>query len=88
MPRSVVSINCFCGALALLTAGGARSVAAQSGTVQGTISDSAGTAVVGASLSVEGTALRATSGTGGKYVLRGVPRGEQRLLVRAIGSRP
>jgi iron complex outermembrane receptor protein len=63
-------------------------LAAQSGTVQGRVTDSAGTAVVGAQVSVDHTGLRVTSTAGGKYVLRGVPAGGQTLRVRAIGFAP
>jgi iron complex outermembrane receptor protein len=78
----------LCLALAILMVCTALPLAAQAGTVQGKISDSAGTAVVGANVSVEGTALRATSGSGGKYVIRGVPKGERRVQARAIGFAP
>ena len=88
MRRSLVRTTGLCLSLALLTLCSARPLAAQSGTVQGKVSDSTGAAVVGASISVEGTGLHVTSGSSGKYVIRGVPRGERRVQVRAIGFAP
>src|SRR5688572_9235611 len=58
---------------------------AQSGSVSGTISTDAGIPLVGASVTVDGTGLRASSGPAGAYVLRGVPRGTHTVRVRFIG---
>jgi iron complex outermembrane recepter protein len=58
---------------------------AQTGTVRGQVADSAGTPLAGASITLEGTGLRATSGTGGSYELRGVPSGARTLRARLIG---
>jgi iron complex outermembrane recepter protein len=71
------------GVLALCVVAGP--VAAQSGTVQGRVADSAGTPIAGAVVVVERTVLGATSGADGRYVLRGVPAGTRALRVRAIG---
>jgi hypothetical protein len=60
-----------CIALTLLAA---APLAAQSGTLQGTVSDSAGAALDNASVTVDGTGLRTTTRAGGGYELRGVPR--------------
>jgi iron complex outermembrane receptor protein len=68
--------------------GGAGPLAAQSGTVQGRVTDSAGAAIVGAIVTVDHTGLRVSTGGTGKYVLRGVPKGGQTLQVRAIGFAP
>ena len=61
---------------------------AQSGTVRGKITDSAGTAVVGATVTIDNTALRATSASDGHYALTGVPEGERTVRVRAIRYKP
>lgn len=88
MPRSLVRlISLFAGAL-LLNSSLPVAVEAQAGTVQGRIADSAGGAIVGASVSVEGTTIRATSTLSGRYTLRGVPAGTRTLRVRAIGYTP
>ncbi|HET6795528.1 MAG TPA: carboxypeptidase-like regulatory domain-containing protein, partial [Gemmatimonadales bacterium] len=60
-------------------------LAAQSGTVRGTVSDSAGAPLPNASIAVEGTELRTTSGNQGEYELRGVPAGPHTIRVRLIG---
>ena len=62
-------------------------VAAQAGTIHGTISDSAGPGLANAAVTVEGTALRGVSGTGGAYEIRGVPSGTYTVRVRLIGYR-
>src|SRR5690349_11538570 len=58
---------------------------AQSGTIQGKVADSAGTAIVGAIVSVDHTVLRTTTGSGGRYEIRGVPTGTRTVRARAIG---
>ena len=60
-------------------------LAAQAGTLQGTVSDSGGTTLPNASITVEGTGLRATTGANGGYELRGVPAGTYTVRVRLIG---
>ncbi len=75
--RLVVSLM-----LALLAAG---PLAAQSGTLQGTVSDSAGQTLPNASVTVEGSGLRATTGANGGYEVRGVAAGTYTVRVRLIG---
>ncbi len=60
-------------------------LSAQTGTVRGRVADSAGAALSGVAIVVEGTNLRATSGTGGAYEIRGVPSGSRTLRARLIG---
>ena len=85
MPRFVVRTVALCVVLVGLAFGAARPLAAQSGTIQGKVTDSTGAVIAGAVVTVDHTGLRvSTSGTG-KYVLRGVPAGGQTLQVRAIG---
>src|SRR5262249_37760794 len=62
--------------------------AAQAGSVKGTVSDSSGAPVAGALVTVDRTTLRAITTASGQYQLRGVPKGNQTLLVRAIGFVP
>jgi iron complex outermembrane recepter protein len=70
-----------------LTVSAAAPLAAQAGTIRGTISDSAGPGLANAAVTVEGTALRGVSGTGGTYEIRGVPAGTYTVRVRLIGYR-
>src|SRR5688572_16853171 len=63
----------------------AAPLSAQTGTVRGRVADSAGTPLTGASVIVEGTGLRTTSGSGGAYEVRGVPAGTRTLRARLIG---
>jgi iron complex outermembrane recepter protein len=60
-------------------------LAAQAGTLQGTVSDSAGTTLPNASVSVEGTGLRGGTGANGGYEIRGVRPGTYTVRVRLIG---
>lgn len=46
-------------------------LAAQAGTIRGTVADSAGAPLANATVAVEGTTLRAVSGAGGDYEIRG-----------------
>ncbi len=88
MPRSVVRGLGHSAGVFLILALCSRTGAAQSGTVQGTVSDSGGGAIVGAIVTVENTTLRAVSTATGRYTLRGVPKGSQTVRVRAIGYLP
>jgi iron complex outermembrane receptor protein len=58
---------------------------AQSGAIRGTVVDSSGAALPNASITVDGTGLRTTSGSQGEYEIRGVPAGERTLRARLIG---
>jgi iron complex outermembrane receptor protein len=60
---------------------------AQGGAIRGSVADSSGSALPNASITVEGTNLRTTSGTHGDYELRGVPAGRQTVRARLIGYR-
>jgi iron complex outermembrane recepter protein len=71
----------------MLSATVALPLAAQAGTIRGTISDSAGAGLANAAVTVEGTTFRAVSGAGGAYEVRGVPAGTHTLRVRLIGYR-
>ena len=59
------------------------------GTIAGRITDAAtGLGVPGAQLRVEGTGLARVSEESGRYVISGVPAGQQRLTVRRLGYEP
>jgi len=66
----------------------AAPLAAQSGTLQGQVTDSAGQPVAGAQVTLERTTARATTTAQGRYVLRGLGAGTYTLRVRAIGFAP
>ncbi len=78
-------IGMFAGLM--LTLATAAPLTAQAGTIQGTVSDSAGVGLANAAISVEGTLLRATSGSAGGYEIRGAPAGTHTVRVRLIGYR-
>jgi iron complex outermembrane recepter protein len=65
----------------------AAPLAAQSGTIRGTVTDSSGSLLPNASVTVDASGLRATTGAQGGYELRGVPAGRQTVRVRLIGYR-
>jgi iron complex outermembrane receptor protein len=73
---------------AALFAAFAHPLAAQTGSIQGRITDSTGAAVIGTTISVSGTSLRATASSRGAYTLNGVPVGRQVVRVRALGFAP
>ena len=60
-------------------------LAAQSGTVRGTVADSAGNPVSNATVTVDGTGLRIATAASGSYEIRGVPPGAFTVRARAIG---
>jgi iron complex outermembrane recepter protein len=76
-------VRLMAGASLVLLA--ASPLAAQSGTLRGTVADSAGGGLANASVAVDGTGLRATTRPGGEYELRGVPEGSHTVRVRLIG---
>jgi iron complex outermembrane recepter protein len=82
--RSILCTMVYAVAFAALTV----PLAAQGGSIRGSVKDSSGTALANASVTVEGLNLRATSGAQGDYELRGVPAGAQTVRVRLIGFLP
>ncbi|GAC1412945.1 MAG: hypothetical protein NVSMB53_10180 [Gemmatimonadaceae bacterium] len=62
--------------------------AQQEGVVTGSVTDSSGVPVLGAELSVDGLAGRASSDERGGFRISGVPLGERRLNVRRLGFAP
>ena len=81
MIRQVVRMIAFAAVLA----GSAMPLVAQGGVIRGTVADSGGSPLPNASIAVEGTALRTTSGSGGQYEIRGVPAGTRVVRARLIG---
>jgi iron complex outermembrane receptor protein len=67
--------------------GTATPLLAQSGTLRGTVADSSGSSLSNASITVDGTGLRTTSGNQGEYEIRGVPAGQRTVRARLIGFR-
>jgi iron complex outermembrane recepter protein len=72
-------------AYALIIGGTATPLLAQGGTLRGAVADSSGSPLPNASISVEGTGLRTTSGNRGEYEIRGVPAGSRVVRARLIG---
>src|SRR5688572_17595948 len=66
----------------------AQPLAAQTGTLQGRVTDTSGTVVVGAMVTVDGTSLRTTASSRGSYTLNGVPTGQRVLRIRSLGFAP
>jgi iron complex outermembrane receptor protein len=85
MSPSLVRQSFRLGLLAALLCLPLVSLAAQSGTVQGQVVDSAGAPVVGAIVTVDRTSLGATTTASGRYTLHGVPARMVTLTVHAIG---
>jgi hypothetical protein len=72
--------------LSVLFLAGARGASAQDATVTGRVLEQGtGDPVAGATVSVEGTDLRATSDTAGVYRLVNVPAGRQTVQVQRLG---
>ncbi len=63
----------------------ASSLPAQGGRLRGRVTDSAGTSLLAAVVTVEGTAFRATTRSGGTYEIRGIPGGTYTVRARHIG---
>jgi len=74
--------------VAISTIAMAGPLSAQSGSVQGKVTDSTGAAVLSAVLSVDGTGLRVAPNSRGSYVINGVPAGRQIVRVRTLGFAP
>jgi iron complex outermembrane recepter protein len=87
--RSSVMRRAGEGLAALLLAMASAQVAtAQSGTIEGRISDSTGAVVVGALITVDGSGVRTTSTARGRYTLSGVPAGPRVVRARSLGFAP
>jgi iron complex outermembrane receptor protein len=76
------------GVAVALAAGLTRPLVAQSGSLQGRITDSSGVAIVTAVVSVDASNLRASPNSRGQYSLNGVAAGQRVVRVRALGFDP
>ena len=85
MPSSVMRSIGRAMLFALLLGAPAARLHAQAGTLQGTVTDSSGVAIVGAAVTLDQLPERATTTIIGHYALRGAPVGRQTVRVRAIG---
>lgn len=78
----------WAGPFVALAAALAGPLAAQQGTVAGSVVDNAGSPVAGAEVSVRGTALATRSDTQGRFELQGLSGTSVTLVVRLIAFRP
>jgi TonB-linked SusC/RagA family outer membrane protein len=60
---------------------------ATNGTISGIVSDSSGTPVAGARVSVDGLSIATSSGQTGRYAIAGVPAGSHTVRARLLGYR-
>ena len=88
MSRSSLAPAHKVGIAVILAAGLTQPLAAQSGSLQGRITDTSGTAVVSAQLTVDRTGLRASPTSRGAYRVNGVPVGRQVVRVKALAFEP
>ena len=72
----------------LIAAASTQPLTAQTGTLQGRVTDTTGTVIVGAMVTVDQTSLRTTASSRGSYTLNGVPTGQRVLRVRSLGFAP
>jgi iron complex outermembrane recepter protein len=77
-----------CVALLLAVTGSVQVLRAQTGSVQGRIADSTGAVIVGAQFTVDGSGVRTTSTSRGRYSLPGLAAGRRTIRVRALGFAP
>jgi len=76
------------GTVLLVAAASSTPVAAQTGTIQGKVTDSTGAVIVGAMFTVDGSGACGTSTARGRYALGGVAAGRRTMRVRALGFSP
>jgi outer membrane receptor protein involved in Fe transport len=79
----------FVGTFLLLTSLSTAAIAQETGTVTGTVTRaSENGALSSVSVSVQGTGQSTVTGADGRYTLRRVPAGPQRIVFRWLGYRP
>ena len=61
---------------------------AQTGSIDGKVTDEKGAPIAGAQIGVQGTTAGAQTGTNGEYVIARVPVGAQTVRARMVGFRP
>lgn len=74
--------------VAFLLGSGVGPSAAQTGTVEGMVTNAAGDPLSGVHVTVSGLSLQAATGADGRYTLARVPVGEQVILFRWLGYQP
>jgi TonB family protein len=72
----------------MLALGVPSRLAAQQGSISGTVTDSAGFPLVGVEISIDGAAVRTTTDERGVFHLGGIPYGTQTLHARRLGFAP
>src|ERR1043165_6913816 len=72
----------------MLCVGAVSTARAQTGTVRGRVLDSTGTAIPGAIITIDRSAVRTQATSAGNYVLHGVPVGRQTVRARIISYSP
>ncbi len=72
----------------LLAVAFTKPLTAQTGSLQGRITDTSGTVIIGAAVTIDGTSLRTSASSRGAYTLNGVPSGQRILRVRSLGFIP
>jgi iron complex outermembrane receptor protein len=75
-------------AVALLFAAPAGALLAQSGGIRGRVTESGGAALARATVTIDGTTLRAATNDQGDYEFRSVPAGRHTVRARALGYVP
>ena len=79
----------FVGTFLLLTSLSTAAIAQETGTVTGTVTRASENAALSSvSVSVQGTGQSTVTGADGRYTLRRVPAGPQRIVFRWLGYRP
>lgn len=74
--------------IAALGALGPGALAAQTGTITGTVTDTGAIPISVAQVGVEGTTLSAVTQENGRFTIRNVPAGTHRVSVRRVGFNP
>ena len=88
MQRSVTRSAVGVFVTLLLVATFARPLSAQTGALQGRVTDSTGAVVVGALITLDQGGLRTTSDSRGRYSLAGVQAGRRIMQIRSLGYAP
>ena len=88
MQRSVTRSGVGVFVTLLLVAAFARPLAAQTGALQGRVTDSTGAVVVSALITLDQGGLRTTSDSRGRYSLAGVQAGRRIMQIRSLGYAP
>jgi iron complex outermembrane recepter protein len=83
------TITSLCCTLALLVFNSSPAAAQETGTVTGTVTRAGETSALSSvSVTVQGTGQSTVTGADGKYTLRRVPAGAQKIVFRWLGYRP